>query len=209
MKMSSEQTPRVGEHVGVPWGLDTLEGVVVRTYETPSGTRAVVSLDVPGADDPEPRTVNLRAADLRPIDEANQADSPGSWVDEYRFTQAVMAALERIVEQLPTKPDIQTNVRVASHQADALLHLPEGLVIIEIKRAAPDAAAADQLSSFLNDAQRSNPEAPVAGLIVLQDQPSELVARELRLRGLAPIRWTTKRDDQRLAAALASAFEAA
>jgi hypothetical protein len=50
--MSSEQTPRVGEHVGVPSGLDTLEGVVVRTYKTPSGTRAVVSLDVPGADDP-------------------------------------------------------------------------------------------------------------------------------------------------------------
>jgi RecB family endonuclease NucS len=110
---------------------------------------------------------------------------------------------------LPTKPEIQANVRVASHQADALLHLPDGVVIVEIKRAAPDANVADQLSSFIDDAQRSNPEAPVAGLIVLQNRPSDFVARELRHRGFAPVRWATKRDDHKLAAALANAFEAA
>jgi hypothetical protein len=204
--MTVEQTPRAGEHVGVRFGLDTLEGVIVRTYETSSGTRVVVEFEVPGTDELQPRTVSLRADDLRPLD---QVESPGSWVDEYQFAQAVQTALERITEQLPTRPDIETNVRVASHRADVVLHLPDGLVVIEIKRMARDATVADQLSSFLNDAQLSNPEASVAGLIVLQHQPSEPVERELRHRGFAPVRWATKRDDQKLAAALASAFEAA
>lgn len=77
--MPSHQIPTAGDRVGVPWGLDVLEGVVLRTYEAGAGTRAVVLVDVPGADgEPESRTVSLPTTDLLPIGEGHELEAPGS-----------------------------------------------------------------------------------------------------------------------------------
>lgn len=52
--MPFQQLPAPGDRVGVPWYVDVLEGVVVRTYDTGSGPQAVVSVQMPGAGDESP-----------------------------------------------------------------------------------------------------------------------------------------------------------
>jgi hypothetical protein len=208
--MPSHQTPTVGDRVGVPWGLDVLEGVVLRTYETGVGTRAVVLVDVPGADDePESRTVTLPTTDLLPIGEGHELEAPGSWVDEYQFEKAVEEALKRAVRRLAKPAQVETEPRLGGQGPDAIVRLGDHLIVVEVKKAAQTSAAVNQLASFLHQVRADNPDAFVGGLLVLQSGPRAQVARELADLGLATANWNTPRDDQKLTAALTRLLEAA
>jgi hypothetical protein len=208
--MASHQTPTVGDRIGVPWGLDVLEGVVLRTYETGAGTRAVVLVDVPGADDePESRTVTLPATDLLPIGEGHELEPPGSWVDEYQFEKAVEEALNRVVRGLARPAEVETEPRVGGQRPDALVRLGDHLVVVEIKKAAQTSAVVNQLASFLQQVRAYNPDALVGGLLVLQSKPRTQVARELADLGLTAVNWNAPRDDRKLTAALTRLLEPA
>jgi hypothetical protein len=208
--MPSYQTPAVGDRVGVPWGLDVLEGRVLRTYETGAGTRAVVLVDVPGADDePDSRTVTLPTTDLLPIDEDHELEAPGSWVDEYQFEKAVEEALSRAVRRLAKPAEVETEPRLGGHRLDALVRFGDHFVVVEVKKAAQTSAAINQLVSFLHQVRVNNPDAFVGGLLVLQSGPHAQVARELADLGLATVNWNTPRDDSKLTAALNRLLEAA
>lgn len=206
--MSSEQTPAVGDRVGVPWGLDVLEGVILRTYQTGSGTRAVVSVDVPGADD-EPRTVTLRTTDLLSIGEGHELAAPGSWVNEYQFAQAVQAALARTISRLANHAEIETEPQLGRRRPDAIVRFGDHFVVVEVKATANTVAAARQLTSYLHEVRRRNPEASVGGMLVLQSEPEAQDLQELQAQGLAAVNWSTPRDDARLAAELSRLLEAA
>lgn len=208
--MPSHQIPTAGDRVGVPWGLDVLEGVVLRTYETGAGTRAVVLVDVPGADDePESRTVSLPTTDLLPIGEGHELEAPGSWVDEYQFEKAVEEALNRAIQRLAKPAEVETEPRLGDQRPDAIVRVGDHLVVVEVKKAAQTSAAVNQLASFLHQVRAHNPDTFVGGLLVLQSGPRAQVARELADLGLATVNWSTPRDDQKLTAALTRLLEAA
>lgn len=208
--MSSEHTPTVGDRVGVPWGLDVLEGQVLRTYDTGAGTRAVVLVDVPGADDaPDSRTVTLPTTDLLPIGEGEELEAPGSWVDEYQFEKEVEEALTRAVRHLATPAEVETEPRLGGQRPDAIVRLGNHVVVVEVKKVAQTSAAVNQLASLLHQVRANNPEVLVGALLVLQSVPRAQVARELADLGLATVNWNTPRDDQKLTAALTRLLEAA
>jgi hypothetical protein len=208
--MPSRQTPNVGDRVGVPWGLDVLEGVILRTYEIGTGTRAVVLVDVPGADDePEARTVTLPTTDLLQIGEGHELEAPGSWVDEYQFEKAVEEALSRAVQRLAEPAEVETEPWLGGQRPDAIVKFGDHLVVVEVKKAAQTSAAVNQLASFLHQVRANNPDAVVGGLLVLQSGPHAQVASELAALGLTTVNWNTPRDDQKLTAALSRLMEAA
>lgn len=68
--MPFQQPPAAGDRVGVPWYVDVLEGVIVRTYDAGSGMCAVVSVKMPGAgDESPPQTVTVPVSHLCPLGE--------------------------------------------------------------------------------------------------------------------------------------------
>jgi hypothetical protein len=69
--MPSQQTPAVGDWVGVPWYVDIVEGVIVRIVDTGSDRCAVVSVQLPGdGDKPPSQTVTVPVSHLCPLDES-------------------------------------------------------------------------------------------------------------------------------------------
>jgi hypothetical protein len=209
--MSPQQAPRVGDRVGVPWGLDVLEGVVLRTYMTGSGTHAVVSVDVPGADnEPQSRTVTLPTTDLLPIGEGHQLDAPGSWVNEYQFARAVQEAVARAASRLSDRAEVEAEPRLGGQRPDFIVRFGDDhLIVVEVKRTAQTSDAVNQLASYLHQVRDRNPGASVGGMLVLQSKPQASVAQELRDQGLATVNWSTARDDSKLAEALTRLLEAA
>lgn len=200
--MPSEHVPAIGSRVGVPWGLDTVEGEVISTYPSPAGARAVVNVTVPGTVSTE--TVAVKVSDLRPLPAATEP--PGAWYGEYLFAEAVREALVRAARRLPVQAEVRTEARVADQQIDGLIQSDAGMVVIEVKRRAPDASVADQLQSHVARLQQDDPRRRVAGLFVVQDEPSVDAVRRFRQLGLAVAKWDSKRDDPTLTEALAEAL---
>lgn len=204
--MPHSQTLAVGDRVMVPWGLDLLEGVVVRTYRTASGARAVVSVDIPGTDDQiEPRTVTLPVAELRRVDDGDDTPTPGAWVDEYQYTKTVEDALARVASRLPISTELRTEARNRNLQADALLRLGDRLIAVETKRSDRDPdAIANQMSSLIDLIKQHEPNSSVTGLLVLQSTPRADTIERLKRLGFVPVQWQGAGDDRKLASALRS-----
>jgi hypothetical protein len=100
----------VGDHVRIPWGLDTLDGVVEDIYEHGSSRRVVVRVAVPGAGD-DGETVTLPAEVVRSQDEAENA-SPGEWVTEVRYERKVGEALVQLLAALSPEGRVVANVEM-------------------------------------------------------------------------------------------------
>src|SRR5207302_1638873 len=138
-------------------------------YESPSGTRAVVSVDVPGANDQaESRTVTLPIVDLQPTGEGHELEAPGSWVNEYQFSRALRVALTRAVHRLArsAEADVETEPRLGHLRPDALVRLGDHLIVVEAKTAVHSSAAVDQLRSYVDGVRNLNPGASVGGMLV-------------------------------------------
>jgi hypothetical protein len=208
--MPGQQHPVVGDRVGVPWGLDVLEGLVLRTYETGAGPRAVVSVDVPGTnEDPQSRTITLPIKDLLPVEAGHAFQPPGSWVNEYQFAKAVQEALARAVDRLPQRAEVATEPRVGDRRPDAIVRLGDHLVVVEVKATVSTSLAVEQLDSYLREVRNRYPGASVGGMLVFQSGPTATTTRELHDLGMAAVSWNTPRDDQRLTEALTDLLEAA
>jgi hypothetical protein len=202
---------QVGDHVRVPWGLDTLEGVIEDVYETGAGRRVVVRALAP--DIGEPETVSLPAETVELADEAE--DSPlGAWVTGARYERSVAEALQRLLPALLGEGDFQALVEPRidpNRRPDFLIQAGPWWLVVEAKAGGSEqnvtAEAVRQLQSYLvNLPRRANlPRRHVAGLLVTD---AKLTPSAQKLMHASPqlhaVRWRSARDDSRLAAAVAS-----
>jgi hypothetical protein len=85
---------QVGDYVRVPWGLETVDGVVKDIYESSHGRRVVIRVTVPGASE-DGETVTLPADDVELRDEAESV-SPGAWLTEVQYERKLGEALQRL-----------------------------------------------------------------------------------------------------------------
>jgi hypothetical protein len=122
----------VGQLVSVPWGLDELEGTVLRIYDTGIGQRVVVAVRVPGADeDGEDTTLTLPADAVEPIDKISHRPQPGAWVSAHAYERDVANAIRRIVSR--TTQNAEVSESAADQGADLVVHSDQSTVVVETK----------------------------------------------------------------------------
>jgi restriction endonuclease len=198
----------VGDHVRVPWGLDTLDGVVEDVYETGAGPRVLIRVLVPGGSE-EAETLTLPADAVELADEAERS-SPGAWVPGARYERSVAEALQRILPTLLGEWDFQAQSWAQpwigpDRRPDFLIHAGPRLLVLEAKTGGSEknvtAEAVQQLQAYL----AKLPSWQAAGLLVtdaeLTPQARALLHESPRIHA---VRWRNARDDHRLAAALSS-----
>jgi hypothetical protein len=125
-------TLSVGQLVSVPWGLDELEGTVLRIYSTGIGERVVVAVHVPGASEDE-TTLTLPIESVEPIGNVPHRLPPGAWVAARAYERAVANALLRVASE------IAENVEVSEPETDQgidlVLHSGQSTVLAQAKYA--------------------------------------------------------------------------
>jgi hypothetical protein len=114
----------VGQIVSVPWGLDTLDGTVLRIYETGTGRRAVVQVSVPGAD--EDVTLTLPADTLEPADHPDRPRQ-GAWIG---YEAAVVKAFSRVTPKISKNATLFRNT---PDEVDLKIQIGEAFIAAEIK----------------------------------------------------------------------------
>jgi hypothetical protein len=197
---------QVGHHVRVPWGLDTLDGVVEDLYETGAGWRVVVRLRASGTSE-EAETVSLPAEAVELVDEAEGGPS-GAWVPGARYERSVAEALQRVLRALLAEGDIQARTWPQplirpDHRPDFLIQAGPQMLVIEAKTSRPEkdtaAEAIHQLRAYL-----ANVPWDASGLVVTDAEVTPdtraLLYENPRVH---VVRWRSARDDRRLAAAVA------
>jgi hypothetical protein len=201
------QSLQVGDHVRVPWGLDTLDGVVEDVYETGAGPRVVVRMLDPDTSE-EAETVALPAEAVE-LAAKERRSPPGAWVPGARYERSVAEALQRLLPTLLGDRDFQAHAWPQpwidpDHRPDLLIHAGPWLLVVEAKTGRAEkkvtAEPIQQLQTFLANLPRD-----ASGLLVTD---AELTPHARTLLNEDPrlhvVRWRSARDDHRLAAAVAS-----
>lgn len=201
------QSPRVGDHVRVPWGLDTLDGVVEDVYETGAGPRVVIRILDPDASG-ETETVAL-PAEVVELATEGEGSPPGSWLTGARYQRNVGKALQRLLPTLLGEHDFHAHAWAQpwidpDRRPDFLIHAGPRSLVVEAKTGGAEkhvtAETVQQLQAFLATLPRD-----VSALLVidaeLTPQARALLYETPRLRA---VRWRNARDDSRLGAAVAS-----
>jgi len=194
--MTTPTSPQVGDRVAVPWGLDTVEGVVVATYRTGEVDRVVVEISAQEAGaDAEPITVVL------PVDEVadvGQVRRGGAWLDGFRYEREVAEAVARVLQAW--QPRVNVTQASTDEGADFIVDTPFGTLIVEIKHTDRiSEQAVRQLQSWLSNAMTQLAK----GLLVGDGTLSESLRRQIKPNGLLSadlgiVRWRGTKDDQRL-----------
>jgi hypothetical protein len=201
------QDLHVGDYVRVPWGLDTLDGVVEDVYETGAGPRVTVRVLDPDTSE-EAETVTLPAEAIQSAYEA-EGRPPGAWITGARYERDVAKALQRllpaVLEEFDFQPQSWPEPRVhPDHRPDLIIQAGPRWLVVEAKTGGPGkkvaAEGVQQLRAFL-----ANLPKQALGLLVTN---AELAPRARELLDTTPrlhaVRWRSARDDGRLADALAS-----
>lgn len=130
-------TLTVGQTVSVPWGLDVLEGTVLRVYGTGSGSRAVVRVHIPGTggdeSEGEDATLTLPTDAVEPIDDSPDRPRPGSWVDALAYEQLVAAAVQRILAKIAHPAEVSEPSSESDQGIDMVIHSGDSMIAIEAK----------------------------------------------------------------------------
>jgi hypothetical protein len=205
-KMPS-QGLQVGDRVKVPWGLDTMDGVVEDVYETGAGPRVVIRIPDPSTGE-SAETVTLPAEVVERASEGKPSPA-GAWVAGARYERSVVQALQRLLPSVLGEGDFHastwTEHRIdPDRRPDFLIEAGPRLLVVEAKTGGQEkhvtAEAIQQLQSYLTHLRTRQ----VTGLLVtdaeLAPHARELVEGNPRLRA---VRWRGARDDSRLAAAVA------
>jgi hypothetical protein len=198
---------QVGDHVRVPWGLDTLDGVVEDVYETGAGPRVVIRIldpDVSG----QAETVALPAEAVEVVAEGDRS-SPGAWVTGARYERSLAEALQRLLPTLLGEGDLEAQrwaePRIdPDHRPDFLIQAGPRMLVVEAKTGGPEknvpAEAIHQMRALIANLPRH-----VSGLLVtdtkLTPQARAILHEDPRLH---VVQWRSARDDSRLAAAITS-----
>lgn len=106
------EIPEVGQKVMVPWGLDVLPGTVVRTYDSGSGTRVVVRVEVPGVSlgDIEDVTATLPLDALVAAQGSAGQASPGQWVHGQAYEREVLAHIGLMLRRIEFERGINLSI---------------------------------------------------------------------------------------------------
>lgn len=206
------RNPAVGDHVRVPWGLDVLDGVVVQTYSTGSGRRAVVQVSVPGAteEDSAATTVTLPVDALEPADWwPDESEPVGGWVAHASYERHVADALTRAVSE-PSAVRASAERPYADLGYDLVLNTPKGNVVTQIKYASRPGGLNEAIRRelarlrelairasnivgvlFITNAQVTAPTTKLLKELAANDPPVRLVT------------WRSPKDDEDLASTLA------
>lgn len=149
--------PAVGEHVRVPWGLDTLDGTVLETRDTGAGVRVVVRVSVPGAgtDNAEDLVLTLPLDALQQGARLAEIHPAGYWLSASTYEQQVSESIRRIVQQAAPHPHILEAHRAQDRGADFVISDDGRRVAIEIKHIASRSrlslAQVDQLLAVVTE----------------------------------------------------------
>ncbi len=197
-------TPQVGDRVAVPWGLDTVEGVVVATYRTGAVDRLVIEVKAPGtAAEGEATTIVLPANEVAGIGDLRHG---GDWLHGYRYEREVAAAITRVINEW--QPSSNVTQEGADLRADITADTPFGTLIVEVKRMdqIPEHAVR-QLQNFVSKAT----DRRAKGLLVVDGTLSESLRRKLADKGLLSpdlgvVRWRGPKDDKRLSTVIQALF---
>jgi hypothetical protein len=194
----------LGDHVRVPWGLDTLEGVVEDIYETGSGPRVVVRVAVPGSSE-DGETVTLPADTVELRDEADGAP-PGAWVTAAQYERKVSEALQRVLPSLEVDGEVQLGTHAKRDRgSDFVVRSGHRNVLIQVKTGTRQRHITTDMVNQLRRQIAYAQQKDVAGLLVTDLTLTPAAHRLLRASPrLRAVRWHGPRDDGRLAAALAS-----
>lgn len=118
----------VGQTVSVPWGLDVLEGTVLRVYETGAGPRVVVQVRIPGTGEggaeSEDATLTLPTDVVEPIDDRSAKPEPGAWVADRAYERRVADAVLRAISKIAdvgaiSEPSSDRGVDYLIHSGDS------------------------------------------------------------------------------------------
>jgi len=137
MVRSHMTTVTAGQVVSVPWGLDLLEGNVLRVYDTGAGPRAVVSVRIPGTDvgEGEDVTLTLPADSLEPMEASPNRSQPGSWVTARAYERSVAEAIQRATEKLGEITEVSE--ATTDTGIDLVIHSGESIIVAEVKYVSP------------------------------------------------------------------------
>jgi hypothetical protein len=198
---------QVGDYVRVPWGLDTLDGVVEDLYETGAGTRVVIRILDPDISE-QTETVALPAEAVELVAEGDRS-SGGAWVTGARYERSLAEALQRLLPTLLGEGDLEAQYWAEPridpyHRPDFLIQAGPRILVVEAKTGSPEknvtAEAVHQLRAFIANLPRH-----VSGLLVtdakLTRQARAVLEDDPRLH---VVQWRSARDDHRLATAVAS-----
>jgi hypothetical protein len=194
---------QVGDHVRVPWGLDTVDGVVEDIYDSSHGPRMLVRVAIPGASE-EGETITLPADEVQLPDEAEDAP-PGTWVTEAQYERKLENALQRLRFSLPPDVEVLSNAPdIAGREVDFVVQSGNRRVFVEVKTGSRQkritADVVDQLGRLLKMESKD-----AAGLLVTDRDLTADAQRVLRESPrLRVVRWRGPSDDHRLVSELAS-----
>lgn len=196
-------TLTVGQVVSVPWGLDELEGTVLRIYDTGIGRRAVVRVRVPGAGEGEgdDMTLTLPAEALEPVDTLPHKPQPGAWVAAQAYERSVANAIRRIVSRIAEHAEVSE--AVADQGIDLLVHSGKSDIMIEVKYVSSRSRlSAQEVDRALATASRTS--APFLLVTNVSLAPSAINRfREGEVpRKFSVVKWRGPEDDTNLASEL-------
>ena len=129
--MPPRTTPRAGDRVAIPWGVDTREGEVSAIYHTGDIERVLVRLDAPEGTYEEGQTVVLPAEAVRLLSDKSALHAPGTWLRGFRFERAVAEALSQVLAKW--QPSVQLNIETSDWDIDALVETSTELLSLKLK----------------------------------------------------------------------------
>ena len=195
---------QVGDQVRVPWGLDTVDGVVEEVYEAGAGPRVVIRILDPESGE-KTETVALPAEAVAGAAEG-EPRSPGAWLTEARYRNSLAEALQRLLPTLSEEGNLRAQAWAEprihpDRRPDFLVRAGPRTVVIEAKAGRGKnltAEAVHQLRAFLASLPRY-----VSGLLVTDAKLTSQAQALLRENPqLDAVQWRSARDDHRLADAL-------
>jgi hypothetical protein len=196
------RTIRVGDRVRVPWGLDTVDGVVEDVYETGSSRRIVIRVAVPGAEDGETVTLPADVVELR---DETESVPPGTGVTGARYERKLHDALERVIPSLRMDAQVHSGVGTSAGRPDFIVECGNRKVLIEAKAGVHQRHLTTDMVNQLRRMLSYLRSSDVAGLLVTDLEFTPNARRFLQdLPRIQAVRWRGPNDDKRLAAALAS-----
>jgi hypothetical protein len=207
--MPSSSSLKFGDHVAVPWGVDTRQGEIVAIYRTGDAERVVVRLTVPDGDGDESPTVELPATSVIPLSEAGDLPTPGSWLVAFRYEQEVAEAFGRVLADL--QPTVRLNVERSGREIDILAESDWGTLIVEVK--STDNLSALVIDSALRQLRAAMDLYPNAkGLLITSGSLPVAIGERARTKdlmssGIGIVRWRGPGDDKNLASIVHALLE--
>lgn len=186
--------PLPGEQVEVSWGLESVRGNVLESYQG-IRPRVVVEIDAGQVGD-ETATVTVPLGAVEPAEEAR---SP--WAVSARFERAVADALRRISQERIVNIDL--NTKIDQNEVDIFGQTQDGQPLIVEVKTAPRPLSQSAVQEVITRLEQIVSSLNGIGLLVINHPLRRMdVVERLVSHNLGIVTWQGPDDDSELAAAL-------